>query len=78
MKKLKFKSIGIFGGSFDPPHHGHLKIALSFLKKIKSSHLYWLITKKNPFKKKSFFSLKERIKRSKQITKKNQKSEVQL
>ena len=56
MKKLKFKSIGIFGGSFDPPHHGHLKIALSFLKKIKSSHLYWLITEKNPFKKKIFES----------------------
>ena len=76
MKKLKFKSIGIFGGSFDPPHHGHLKIALTFLKKTKSSNLYWLITKKNPFKKKSFFGLKERIKKSKQITKKNKKIKV--
>ena len=76
MKKLKFKSIGIFGGSFDPPHHGHLKIALTFLKETKSSYLYWLITEKNPFKKKSFFSLKERIKRSKQITNKNKKIKV--
>ena len=74
MKKLKFKSIGIFGGSFDPPHHGHLKIALTFLKKTKSSYLYWLITEKNPFKKKSFFNLKERIKRSRQNHQKNKKN----
>ena len=53
------KKIGILGGTFDPPHKGHLKISLSSIKKIKLDKLYWIITKKNPFKNKSFFLLKK-------------------
>ena len=55
------KGIGILGGSFDPPHKGHVKISKIALKKVKLKKIYWIITKKNPFKKKPFFSLKERI-----------------
>ena len=55
------KTIGIFGGSFDPPHKGHVEISKIGLKKIKLKKIYWIITKKNPFKKKPFFSLKQRI-----------------
>ena len=47
--------IGIFGGSFDPPHKGHVEISKIALKKIKFKIIYWIITKKNPFKKKPFF-----------------------
>ena len=43
------------------------------LKKLKLKKIYWVITKKNPFKKKTFYSLDERIKYAKKITKKNQK-----
>ena len=49
------KAIGIFGGSFDPPHKGHVEISKISLKKIKLKKVYWVVTKKKPFKKKPFF-----------------------
>jgi nicotinate-nucleotide adenylyltransferase len=71
------KAIGIFGGSFDPPHTGHVKISKISLKKIKLKKIYWIITKKNPFKKKTFFSIKKRIQMSKKALKRHKKIEVQ-
>ena len=76
MAKLKIKKIGILGGSFDPAHKGHLLISKIALKKIKLKKIYWIVTKKNPFKKKTFFSLKERIRQAKKITKKSKNIEV--
>ena len=75
---MKFSkgAIGILGGSFDPPHKGHLKISNIAIKKLNIKKLYWLITKKNPFKRKPYFSLKERILKSRNIVKKNKKIEV--
>ena len=70
------KIIGIFGGSFDPPHRGHLEISIISLKKFKLKTVYWVITKKNPFKKKPFFSLKDRILKSRRATKKIRKIKV--
>ncbi len=58
MLTLNRKTIGIFGGSFDPPHKGHIEISKISLKKIKLKKIYWVITKKNPFKKKTFFLIK--------------------
>ena len=69
-------AIGILGGSFDPPHAGHLKISEISLKKLNLKKVYWIVAKKNPFKKGHFFSLKERIKRSVSITKKNRRIHV--
>ena len=73
---LSRKTIGIFGGSFDPPHKGHVEISIISLKKIKLKKIYWVITKKNPFKKKPFFSLKKRISRSKKAVKKYKRIKV--
>ena len=53
--------IGILGGSFDPVHKGHLQISEIAIKKIKLKKVYWIVTKKNPFKKKTFFFLKTKI-----------------
>ena len=76
MAKLFDKSIGILGGSFDPVHKGHLIISKISLNKLKLDQIYWLITKKNPFKKKAYFSLEERIKLAKKTTKNLKKIQV--
>ena len=52
--KKKYNKIGILGGTFDPPHKGHLYISKFALKKLKLNKLLWVVTKKNPFKKKAF------------------------
>ena len=62
--------IGLFGGSFDPPHLGHLKVSNISVKKLYLKKIYWVVTKKNPFKKKSYFDLNKRIKLSRSLTKK--------
>ena len=69
MSKPKKKAIGLFGGSFDPPHIGHFKISKMSLKKLRLEKIYWIITKKNPFKNKAFFSINQRVKKSKEILK---------
>ncbi len=66
----KKNKIGILGGSFDPPHKGHLAISKEAVKKFKLKKIIWAITKKNPFKKKSSLSLSERIKFCKKIIEK--------
>ena len=66
----KKNKIGILGGSFDPPHKGHLAISKEAAKKFKLKKIIWAITNKNPLKKKSSFNLSTRIKLCKSIIKK--------
>ena len=78
MIKSEKKRIGILGGSFDPPHHGHLEISKLAIKKLLLDKVYWCITKKNPLKNKAFFSLHKRIKKSKAITSKIKKIKIKF
>ena len=71
MVKNNFIKIGILGGSFDPPHKGHLYLSKQSLKHLKLKKVIWAITKKNPLKKKSFFSLIVRKKMCQKIIKGN-------
>ena len=76
MQKLFKKNhinIGILGGSFDPPHKGHLHISNIALKKLKLDSLMWVVAKQNPFKKKPHLSTKKRIRLSQEMTKKQKK-----
>ena len=66
--KTIYKKIGILGGTFDPPHIGHIHISKIALKKFHLNFLMWIIKKQNPLKKKPFLKTKERIKLSKNIT----------
>ena len=79
MQKLFKKNcnkIGILGGTFDPPHIGHLHISKIALKKLRLDNIIWVITKQNPFKKKPYLSTNIRIKLSKNITKNQKKISV--
>ena len=40
--------IGLFGGTFDPPHLAHLGAALLALKRLKLDRVWWLVTPGNP------------------------------
>ena len=73
MANIQKKYIGLLGGSFDPAHKGHLVISKIALKKLRLKKIYWVITKKNPFKKKPFYSLEERIRYAKKMTKDQKK-----
>ena len=71
--KKNYNNIGILGGTFDPPHKGHLYISKIALKKLKLNKLIWAVTKKNPLKQKPYLSIKARINLSKKVTKKEKK-----
>ena len=73
MANIQKKYIGILGGSFDPAHKGHLGISKIAIKKLKLKKIYWVITKKNPFKNETFYSLSKRIKYAKNISKSQKK-----
>lgn len=42
--------IGIFGGSFDPPHDGHLAVSLVALRALALDQVWWLVSPQNPLK----------------------------
>ena len=42
--------IGLFGGSFDPPHRAHLAASLLAMKRLALDRVWWLVTPGNPLK----------------------------
>ena len=73
LSKKNYVKIGILGGTFDPPHKGHLYFSKIVLKKLKLNKLIWVVTKKNPLKRKPYLSTKARINLSKEMTKNEKK-----
>lgn len=61
-------SIGLFGGSFNPPHEGHRHVALTALQRLQINRLWWLVSPGNPLKQNDGLPpLRERILHSKQM-----------
>lgn len=42
--------VGIMGGSFNPPHDGHVLISHSALRRLRLDQLWWVVTPGNPLK----------------------------
>jgi len=42
--------IGLFGGSFDPPHPGHVHVSREALKRFRLDQVWWLVSPGNPLK----------------------------
>ena len=76
MASIQKKYIGLLGGSFDPAHKGHLEISKIAIKKLKLKRIYWIITNRNPFKNKTFYTLDKRIKYAKKVTKAQKKIKI--
>ena len=76
MAKKKIENIGILGGSFDPPHRGHLYVSKKSINLLKLKKVIWAITKKNPLKKRPFFSFSNRKKLCNKIIKGQKKIQL--
>ena len=63
------KQIGLLGGSFDPPHRGHIYISLEAKKILSLDEIWWLITPQNPLKISKPASYEERLKNCNIISK---------
>ncbi|MGD1016011.1 MAG: nicotinate-nucleotide adenylyltransferase [Roseiarcus sp.] len=44
------QTIGLLGGSFNPPHEGHRAISELALRRLRLDRLWWLVTPGNPLK----------------------------
>ncbi|WP_442967827.1 nicotinate-nucleotide adenylyltransferase [Rhizobium sp. GR12] len=54
--------VGLFGGSFNPPHAGHALVAEIALRRLGLDQLWWMVTPGNPLKSRSeLASLEDRI-----------------
>ena len=76
MVKASNKTIGLVGGTFDPAHKGHIAITKIAIKKLNLSKVLWIVTKKNPFKDNPYYSLSQRLKKAKELTRGIKKIQV--
>jgi nicotinate-nucleotide adenylyltransferase len=55
------RRIGLFGGSFNPPHQGHRHASLMALTRLGLDEVWWLVSPQNPLKPEASAPLKERL-----------------
>jgi nicotinate-nucleotide adenylyltransferase len=61
--------IGLFGGTFDPPHAAHLGASLLAMKRLRLDRIWWLVTPGNPLKDtRGLQPLEHRIKAARKLT----------
>lgn len=61
-------AVGLFGGSFNPPHGGHALVAKIALRRLALDQLWWMVTPGNPLKNaRELAPLAERLQKSEAI-----------
>ena len=60
-------SVGLLGGSFDPPHAGHVHITREALKRFGLDRVVWLVSPGNPLKARGPAELYRRMQAARQI-----------
>lgn len=62
------QTVGVMGGSFNPPHQGHRDTAIAALKRLGLDQIWWLVTPGNPLKDATaLLPLEERLVAAKKI-----------
>ena len=64
---LRGQTIGLLGGSFDPPHRGHVSITLEAMKRFQLDQVWWLVSPGNPLKSEGPAALERRMAASRAI-----------
>ncbi|MEM6465704.1 MAG: nicotinate-nucleotide adenylyltransferase [Pseudomonadota bacterium] len=58
---LPGQSVGLLGGSFDPPHAGHVHITRRALRRFGLDQVWWMVTPGNPLKTEGPASIERRM-----------------
>ncbi|MFD0910095.1 nicotinate-nucleotide adenylyltransferase [Ruegeria arenilitoris] len=53
--------VGLFGGSFDPPHQGHVHVTLEAMKAFGLDRVWWLVSPGNPLKSRGPAPIDQRV-----------------
>jgi nicotinate-nucleotide adenylyltransferase len=61
------QSIGLFGGSFDPPHAGHVHVTREALKRFGLDRVWWLVSPGNILKERGPAPLAQRLRAARAI-----------
>lgn len=60
--------IGVFGGSFNPPHEGHKLVSQQVLKRLQLDAVWWVISPGNPLKdNKNLAPLEDRVRAARDL-----------
>lgn len=62
------RRIGLFGGSFDPAHQGHLALSRAALRALRLDCVWWLVSPGNPLKSAGPTPLPARLERAAALT----------
>jgi len=61
------QTVGLFGGSFDPAHRGHVHVTREALKRFGLDRVWWLVSPGNPLKERGPAPLADRMDQANQI-----------
>lgn len=59
--------VGLFGGSFDPPHQGHVHVTLEAMKAFGLDQVWWLVSPGNPLKLRGPAPLAKRLRAASEV-----------